>query len=607
MKRFLFSKNYALQVLLVLFYLLPFIFIIIYDQLILHRHYYSTPTDTLPSYFGMGLNWLTLRPKFIFHHPGYFFHQLSGLLIKITGVNVDNLLNFNTAGMVVNIVVLTFTAWWLARLSKKLSFGPVSLLLVGLLTSLMPTIILSSTLWSAYFSLSILAVPICLEIYNIAINRQNNFRSVFLVLFCLGFVVGNLTLSLFLSVGILIALLAVMGFKQPVKIDDKLGFRITGRYFSGSVRSLLLIIFSLVISCNIGFLISHLVLPFSNSLSRYLSDLLIGVVAIIIACFTMFLLVFSKIIKKYLMVDRVFYLIISPFFLGWLLATNVMFSFYGISAWEAFITKGGAAVGLGKATINSFLSGINGFFSHSSWHWFLVLGALFCLFIAYRAYRSRKAEDVFVALFCILGLFLNIIVAAKISFLVAIPNWYGVRNFGQVSRYFLFAPAVLSVMIVYVRRNFRTRCFIVAAVLVLIISFLSFKQYARGFSSVVNMWNAANTELAELIDEYLAKEPNGTVVCARTALPEYCALLYGYNTYRTSWSKNVSKRESIKGGRIIYRETKEIILSNIIASFHLNNGNKYLVITELSDRFADTDAELIWKNSNLYLGAYLVK
>lgn len=606
----MFSK-YRSHLWLFLAYISPFISVIALDRFFLKRFYFSTPTDAVPGFFGLGLNWLTLRPAPTFHHPGYFFHQLSAFLIKITGLPEESLSAFNTAGIWVQILFLVLTSLWMVYLAKKLSLNSFALFFIGLLTATMPTLMLSSTIWALYYPLCLLAVPAILAIYSIVIRQKNNFLSVFFPFAVLGFLAGSFFLAMFLVVAALISLLITLNFKDVIASKERLGML----NFTASAKfKLILTLLITMAILSLGFAVAQVILQLSwNQPLEYI--LRIGIITTISSLIAAVIIniVLLKLARKYKLMELILYSLTLPLLVGWAIAANLMMPFWGISAVKAFLFKGGASSSSGLIAFSSLSQlQISQFLSHSIWHWLLILSAIVGLIALGQAIKSKsiKTESAFVGLFCLIALILNLIIAADVTLRPHSSEVFNSERFGLLSRYFMMMVSVVALSAAWMFRTAKQKIIILSSVVALFIGIASFAQYQYSLSPFINSRNLANNQIKEIVNNYLAEEPDGIVICARTVLPEFCSVLYGYNNYRPSFSIKKFKKETTRQGRIKYaenfNENCKLSLNQCLNLDESIDGN-ILVITERSPNQVPPNTEIIWQHPNVDTSVWFIK
>jgi hypothetical protein len=560
-----------------LLYLSPFVVVITVDLFVIHRSYSSFPNDALPGMLGLGLGWFTGAPLTLFHIPGDAFNEISALILWAVGPPQTTLKLFNQWGVGVQIVLAVLMAAWAGSISVRLRLSAVLVVLLGAITATMPTMVLYATIWTMYFPLGLLIVPISLHFYAALTDGEPRRGANFLALCALGFLCANIFTGLVLALAVVFACIAATS-----KLTE-LGELFSAAPGNGALRyALKVLTLTAVIIALIG-----LVRPVP----------LIGreawawIVALAAATTIVLAMRWARI------PDLVVSGIVVPLLIGWIVGANFLLPWWFRAAYHAYRTKGGAAPHYSAGELLSRLDPV-GYLTSWSWHWLLLVTAVVGTLAAVAAGREKGASARiarFVAAFSLGALVLNIMVAVDVT--LASPS-FRPELFGQTSRYYLTAVGPIAVVIVWASSAGLYRSGIVLALAALICA-SSFADYWRVTPPIVAEQVQTTRILDQLVDAHLAENSLNAVVCARTVLPDRCAVLYGYNNYRSPESLRILDRTEAASGRIIYVDDAQIVggTGKVLEAIG-NRWNKVMVIRETASADAAPEAP-IWSNSRI--------
>lgn len=587
----------------------PFFLIFLIDNLWLKRYYFSTPTDTVSTLFGMGLNWVALRPSPLLHHPGYFFQAISGILVWLTGLDVDSLMNFNRAGQLVHLFFLTGSALWVADLARKLQLKNYAVLLLGMTTASMPSVALYSGFWSLYFPLSVLSIPICLAIYLLTI-KNNSRKAVFWPLAALGFLAANLFMGLFIVAAVVSGLIIIWAKKNKMEVAKQLG--LTNFQESSKEKFALFILISIfLLSCFFALAQTFSQLPINNPQKPLLAiALLAGLLALIVSG------TLVRKSKSIFSLKIIFYGLLLPFLTGWLFGAHLLSPFWGLSAIRAFLFKGTS----GSIHAITFLPELDKmliapFLNFSLWHWFLVILLLIGLYgLIKKSFpgKEEKTRARFVGIFCLVALIANLLSAADIILQTYNPDIFQPKNFGQVSRYFILMTSPLALGLAWFSQTKASKIKLLAIILFFSLAIGSHLQYILQLTPTIRAENLANSAITQLINGHLEKNEGNLVVCARTVMPEVCSVLYGYDNCRNHLAIQRLNKKSSREGRILYsenlNETCKESLGGCLDLSQQSMSREILLITEnYYAHFLPPEAQLIWDHPDSDNSVWLIK
>jgi len=507
-------------------FILPFLLFMFYDKFLLRRPYNVGTGDGAESYFAMGLNWLARDPRAVFHHPGYFFQQISAVSFAVLGLPNRGLEAFSAIGVFIHVVTILGVGWWIVRIANRLRLSFWHVASISLFTISTPILAGIANNWHIFFVLSLFTSAAALQLYALSLNQKNSRPEVFGPLFAIGFSLANYFGMLITAATVLAGFLTSLPWRDVKKVRAKLGAE--GPWPRAALPALVVaggVFVHSMLRADVGsyskyYLVAVLAMAFLIFISAELIVVLIGALAL-------------------------------PLLLGWLAGTNVLYRFWFESLHLATAYKG-AVVKEDTPTFANFYP--YDFLAAYPWFWLVLISCAVSVASLFFWAKNRKKSPgparealfVFIAVFTCVAL--NVISAANVTLVAITPQAAASMSYYPVAiRYFMPShPAVLICLAWLFRRGDR---FITAGTLALVlaVSFLSLERYHLALAKR----SAETNELEDHIDRYFNSRPEGRVICLSESPSRICALMAGYHSFYRTASASYKPRAS-PDGRVIY-------------------------------------------------------
>lgn len=296
---------------------------------------------------------------------------------------------------------------------------------------------------------------------------------------------------------------------------------------------------------------------------------------------------------------------LNPIFLslfaGWLIGTNIAAPFWFVSIFFSLKTKGGAAL----PTTDPYQLYTLEFLKNATWHWFILVAAILSIFALWKRWgkNDHQKGSCFAGGVGLGMILLNGLVALNIIFEAHSKD---LPTFGQNSRYWLLTVPVLAMLLVW---TFERTSRIAARVLIsvyLVLGGLSAFQYHEEMAFQVRLRNRANQEISSLAKDFLEREPRGIVVCSRTVLPEFCAVLYGYHNYLLPAVQERFPNHLPGEKRILYASEDEKELRELLKD-NAERKNPVFFIREKFSHFVPSEMRPVWQDPALEVSVWRTK
>lgn len=514
----------------------PFLAVIAWDGLVIRRWIELTANDVATGMYAMGLNWLALDVWPTFHIPMDTYRQLAALVVFLSGLHAPNLDSFTVVGVAVQVVLVFVAGFWAARVSRQLSVAAWHLFILAAVTAAMPMVMAESLHFSNYFAQGVFTTPLGMSVYLIFKQERLAPRLVNGTLFVLGLLVANYYLAAVLVVGVFAAV-AVRGLVERGAAWNW-GAPLLDRFAAARWFNLPLVGF-LFIGVNFWLPVYKLVFHAPTyDMDWRAAGWSCVISALISLPLTVVALRISRLMGRW---GVLLGALAAPLLWGWLVGTNVLSPYFLISAVSASSHFGAGPAG-----------GIGGFpaFLDYAWHWLLLLGFAVGLAMAFGRWGARKVGAP-VGTFAVVTLVANFLLGLNVT-LTATSLQAFPFDFGLVSRFYISALAPLAALyLAVIDGGRRVPVLGTAAAMVLVSAFSAF-QWATTLGPATEAARRVDHELANQIDTFLAKNPDGQVYCMNTEAPKACDTLYAWNRYRKIGESPRFLRRSLPGGRIHY-------------------------------------------------------
>ena len=513
-----------------LVYLAPFLLVLAWDLFVLRRYYYLVPNDSVTGMFGLGLNWLALHPWPTFHHPSYFFQQLTAPIIMAAGLPRTSLMAFFAWGIATHIVFLLAAAAWMAQLAPRLALSIRAVGIIALATATFPELLVGASQWGHYYPIGVLLPPLGLAILDVLGNERNRPGALMAPLFVLGFCVANYFPMLVVACAAGTAFIVLLATKDEASLRNWLGGT---QLWGGTTNVAILFLF---VFANVIFVLYKAIW---HAPTYDIDDSVMlrsAALSAVLAAPATWLI--NRVWHGWPKCQLVFPNVFAPVAAGWLVGANVLSPFWLTTAVMTFLhQRGGSSPAvlewprLGRILETG---------------WYALLIAAFVLpFCLPRSTTPRRR------LTCVLLASVTIALSILISWRLllespSLPAWFGLD-----SRYLLMAlPGAAALYAVWQARGRTARLiadlFIVGCCLVTLV------QAQRALAGVTEEARVADRVLTSALTAFLAQNPTGLVVCLNAEAPEVCDVAYAWNRYRKPEGLAAIPQPSLLGGRVRY-------------------------------------------------------
>ena len=519
-------------------YCLPVALFLLFDQS-LGREYFSFSNDNIPGQFGLSLNLPFGDFTLAFHHPAFSFIFLQSLMV-LPVIDHETLDAFYWLGFGLNFTFVLIASVLVAHFSNILRLPVYVTVALSLMALSMPTLAVYAPLIVSYFGMGILSPALGLGLYVIATSASSGKWDTTVVLVLIGFFVANLFLVLPVVVG------AIAGFAWLAHREGLDGFlsRLSpvpgSRSWAMAAGTLVVLVF-----LNRGVLSLLREAGKRSEIVSFSNDLAWAIAAVMS-------LGFLYLIFKKSTAWRIWWALVAPMAIGWVVSCNVLIGNWGHTAGRELVRKGGATVDTSMSFVEVMrVADFWGFLGAWSWHWFPVVGvALLIVSVIDGFWRKNVSVPIgFAIIFVTISSVLTFIIVASISF---IDPSNDPMSFGNSSRYISMMIIVVAFSIVMIARSTNRFVRMSGLSVVFLVSSLAFNDYVAVAKAVMPVLNGHEYQVQKAVDSHLAENPTNHVVCSNTTHSRPCAVLYGLNNYRMGKSMAAFPKTTLLNGRIRY-------------------------------------------------------
>jgi hypothetical protein len=532
----------------------PFVVLYFVDYVLGRRNYDMFSAETIGINFSTGVGLIlgggSRLDKYISHHPGIPLTELSAIFHILFDLPTDNLVSFAIFGMAVNIVTVLGCSLWVSALARQLG-SPISVVLISaVLAAMMPGIAAFTPTMTAYHTYGILMVPLGLGIATLAEKkRDHNTLSVTASFFILGFL---LSISHLAAIPIVALLVATLG-KHPIpSIYSTIQFikSTASSLFSYHFKSIIVISVVAVLTIigltyfynyetDIFFDIVWLIAERSTRFGLNIvgADGTFSSGLILLAAFFPMLFLAAILVYFSPLLRPILFSPAAKIAVGWIAGVNIYALTWAQSFFESSSDKGGGREILSFADMISQLA-ILDFIQSSPWHALipiLIIIGIFAVIRSLTGWSDDPNRDRFIGIFIIALVVLNMVLAADISLIEDAEQGFGVDRSYNSSRYYISVIAALPIALVWLYR-IAPAAGHMAAVVGLIVFFLSLTEYVKEVLPVSAENYRLNKVVSPLIKSHLANHPKGEVLCYLNYIPDAC------NTAQAYWLLAVRTR-----------------------------------------------------------------
>ena len=519
-------------------YCLPVVLFLLIDQS-LGREYFSFPNDAIPGQFGLSLNLPFGDFDLAFHHPAFSFLFLQSLMV-LPVIDHETLDVFYWLGFGLNFTFVLIASVLVAHFSNILRLPVYVTVALSLMAMSMPTLTVYAPLVVSYFCLGILSPALGLGLYVIATSTAKGKWDAAIVLVLIGFFVANLFLVIPVVIG------AVAGFAWLAHRKGLDGFLARLSPIPGSrTWPMAAGVLVVLVFLNRGVLSSMRVAGSITSTVQFSNKQAWAIVAVLALSFLF--LIFKKSAAW-----RIWWALVAPMAIGWVVSCNVFVDSWGYAAGRELIRRGGATVDTSMSFAEVMrVADFWGFLGAWSWHWFPVVGvALLIVSVIDGFWRKNVSVPIgFAIIFVTISSVLTFIIVASISF---IDPSNDPMSFGNSSRYISMMIIVVAFSIVMIARSTNRFVRMSGLSVVFLVSSLAFNDYVAVAKAVMPVLNGHEYQVQKAVDSHLAENPTNHVVCSNTGNSRPCAMLYGLNNYRMGKSVAAFPKTTLRNGRIRY-------------------------------------------------------
>ena len=270
---------------------------------------------------------------------------------------------------------------------------------------------------------------------------------------------------------------------------------------------------------------------------------------------TWFATAFAALIVLYLILKiaffwRVWWAMIAPTAIGWIISCNFFVLYWGRTAFGKMRNKGGSAANPDMAFTDVMAkSDFWGFLTAWFWHWLPIVCIILAAIILADSLKRKKdaTQAVFSIIFVMVSLSLTFVLVASIIFHAPsdLPMAYG-----MMSRHITLVLIVVAFVIVMVERSPNRFLRMGGLTTIFMVVGLAFGDYVSAARTVMPIYNEFEKKLQHAVDTHLAQNPKNNVICLRVEQPRPCATLYGFNNYRLEKSRAAFQKKTLRNGRI---------------------------------------------------------
>ncbi|MEM7124034.1 MAG: hypothetical protein AAF563_22345 [Pseudomonadota bacterium] len=522
-------------------FVLPGLLVFAYDLLFLGRGYPLVSYDSITGMYGLGLNWVALEPWPTPHHPAFFIQQLGGLAALISGVMASSLQAFANVTVAIQFGFLMLAALWFAREVERLRLPLAAVVAVALITATMPTVMIMATHWGHYYPIGILLAPCGLALAGVFARTENRPADWWLAFGGLGFITAN-----FYICGAIALPACLFVLWRYVNSGSEERFAWLGLAGAGQTRGWPLWMLIAAIMLTFALCLPPMLYVVAGPGSVYQIDWtfmgpVIGISAVLsIPVGAVAWFVLSR-LRSWL---PLFTQAVSPLLWGWLIGVNIMAGFWFIGAIGTFLTKSGLA-----ATDSATPDPLPFLLSHL-WNWWIVA----CIGLALIAIMviGRRDRAAAIGLFALFAIVINVLIGWSFITDTSLSQLRP-DEFGLTPRYVMTLLAVGPILIALIYRCGPRWLAGVTIAVSIVLSIGSAVQFVNATTEATAQAAEVDDQLGAIIDQYLAANPSGQVLCLNTEGPEVCATLYAYHRYRKPESYDRLPPVSLESGRIQYR------------------------------------------------------
>ena len=518
----------------ILAYLLPILIFFMLDQS-LGREYYSFPNDNTCGQFGLAQNLFYGQFEIGYNHPAYTLIFLQSLL-ALPVLDNEALDAFYWMGIGLNIgfaIVASLLVAFFANILRLPLHVPAMLSLTAIS---MPAVAVLAPQIAIYSPLGILSSALALGLYVIVTSATHKRWVMAVVLAMFGFFLANLFLVIPMILGAL-AGFVWLAYREGL---DPFLLRLSPAPEKRSwpvISGILAIL--VIMAWNVADIVRH-------ATGLMVRDSL-----------TWFATAFAALIVLYLILKiaffwRVWWAMIAPTAIGWIISCNFFVLYWGRTAFGKLKNKGGSDINPDRSFSEVMVtSDFWGFLSAWSWHWLPIVCIVLAVFILADSLRRKEdtAQAVFAMIFVAVSLFLTFVIVSGTIFQA--PS-HSPMAYGMMSRLITLVLIVVAFVIVMVEHSPSRFLRAGGLAAVLVIVGLSFADYVSAARTVMPIYNGLEQRLQQAVDTHLAADPGNNVICLRTEQPRPCATLYGFNNYRLEKSRAAFQKLSLRNGRISY-------------------------------------------------------